>query len=418
MVMTHSNRVVAGLVGTAIAVGAQAMACQAGPSGAVSATGAGTVVQHATGATAQAATIRYWTPARMGAALRAASGQSTGTQSTGGQAGRPADQIRRLIRQVPTPQASRAATVSGSPARRLTGNTAGNGVRWTGQGAVAAAIGKIFFTLGRQDYVCSGALVGGRHPDVVLTAAHCVTSGPGKGAGAQWATNWMFVPGYADGQSPYGEYTARRFLVSPDWTGPGSGREQYDTAFVQVATATLYGAGGPGVSSTAEPPPGLPVAFATDQAAVPFSQTYLFGYPSELPYNGLYLNYCAGRVVAADGSVQTACGMTAGDSGGPWLAGFSPRSGSGTIAAVSTYKVSSNARVLYGAVLGPEARALYQRAVTRTRLKWTVPSLLSGPVGDSFNSVTRAAPPFKHVLALRSGGRARSPYRSARPPNA
>jgi V8-like Glu-specific endopeptidase len=391
MVMTHSNRAVAGLVGAAIAVGAQAIACQAGPSGAAWATGASNVVQHATGATEQAATIRYWTPARMGAALNAASVQSNGG---GGQAARPADQMRRLIRRVPTPQASRTATVSGSSAGPSTGDTEGNGLRWTGQGAVAAAIGKIFFTLGSQDYVCSGALVGGKHPDVVLTAAHCVTSGPGKGAGAQWATNWMFVPGYADGRSPYGEYTARRFLVSPDWTGPESGREQYDTAFVQVATATVYGAAGPGVSGTAEPPPGLPVAFGAEQAAVPFSQTYLFGYPSELPYNGLYLNYCAGRVAAADGSVRTACGMTAGDSGGPWLAGFSPRSGSGTIAAVSTYKVSSNARVLYGAVLGPEARALYQRAVTRTRLKRTVPSLLSGPVGDSFNSATRAGSPF------------------------
>jgi V8-like Glu-specific endopeptidase len=275
--------------------------------------------------------------------------------------------------------------VSGSPAGRSTGNTAGKGVRWTGHGAVAAAIGKIFFTLGSQDYVCSGALVGGKHPDVVLTAAHCVTSGPGKGAGAKWATNWMFIPGYADGRSPYGEYTARRFLVSPDWTGPESGREQYDIAFVQVATATVYGAAGPGVSGTAEPPPGLPVAFAAEQFAVPFSRTYLFGYPSELPYNGLYLNFCAGRVVAADGSVHTACGMTAGDSGGPWLAGFSPRSGSGTIAAVSTYKVASNAGVLYGAVLGPEARALYQRAVR---------------------------------LARQSDGPARSPYRSALLPNA
>ena len=59
--------------------------------------------------------------------------------------------------------------------------------------------------------------------------------------------------------------------------------------------------------------------------------------------------------------------MTAGDSGGPWLAGFGPRSGSGQVTAVTTYKMSGDLAVLYGAVLGPPARALYQRAVRSAR---------------------------------------------------
>ena len=54
--------------------------------------------------------------------------------------------------------------------------------------------------------------------------------------------------------------------------------------------------------------------------------------------------------------------MTAGDSGGPWFAGFRPRSGAGTIVAVSTYKLAGNMRVLYSAMLGPAARTLYQQA--------------------------------------------------------
>jgi hypothetical protein len=111
----------------------------------------------------------------------------------------------------------------------------------------------------------------------------------------------------------------------------------------------------------------LPVKFAGRQGAAPLSRAYVFGYPAELPYSGLDLNYCAGSVVASGGSVRTQCGMTAGDSGGPWLAWFSPRSGSGQVVAVSTYKVSGTPRVLYGAVLGPQARALYGRAVSRAR---------------------------------------------------
>lgn len=343
MGMTLSSRVVAAVAVTLIAVGAQAGAAEA-RGGAVRQPAGSTVVQDATGAAARAAAVRYWTPARMAAALRAADGKPA--------AKRPASRTRQLIRRRP------------AAAPWLSGDTAGAGLRWTHGGAVAAAVGKVFFTLGGEDYVCSGTLVGGKHPDVVLTAAHCVTGGPGKGGATQWATNWMFVPGFADGLLPYGEYTARRFFVSKDWTGPQGGREQYDAAFVQVATATVHGVSGPWVTGTAQPPPGLPVKFAGRQDAAPLSRTYVFGYPAELPYSGLDLNYCAGSVVASGGSVRSACGMTAGDSGGPWLAGFSPRSGSGQVVAVSTYKVSGSPLVLYGAVLGPQARALYERVVS------------------------------------------------------
>lgn len=344
MGMTFSNRIVAAAAGAAIVVGVQALVSREGRAAATSWPAGATVVQDATGSAAQAAAVRYWTQARMAAAAKAQPS-----------AGKLANGERRLVKKAPTPAEP-----------WLTGDTAGQGLRWTHGGAAAAAVGKIFFTLDGDDYVCSGTLVGGKHPDVVLTAAHCVTGGPVRadtapGGRPQWATNWMFVPGFRDGVMPYGEYTARRFFVTPDWTGPG-GSEQYDVAFVQVAAATLYGKSG-----AAEPPPGLPVEFANSQHAVPLDQAYVFGYPAEPPYTGRYANYCAGPVVASGGSAQTPCGMTAGDSGGPWLAGFSPRTGSGAVVAVSTYKVSGNPRVLYGALLGPQARALYERAVSLAR---------------------------------------------------
>ena len=84
-----------------------------------------------------------------------------------------------------------------------------------------------------------------------FSAIAAASGAPGRGRATQWATNWVFVPGFTDGRLPYGEYTARRFFVSKDWTGPRGRREQYDAAFVQVTTATLYG-----VSGAAQPPPG------------------------------------------------------------------------------------------------------------------------------------------------------------------
>lgn len=291
------------------------------------AAGAG-VSQQAVGTAARAAAVRYWTGSRMN---------------------------RDLMRQQPP----------GAPSAWLSGDTRGAGLRWTHGGTVAAAVGRIFFTLGRADYVCSGTLVGGTHPDVVLTAAHCVSDGPGRGPATQWASNWVFVPGFTGGRLPYGEYTARRFLVSPGWTPPG-GTEADDFAFVQV-TAARPGGGSRAAGPQKRVPHGLPVEFGRRQDAAALTRSYVFGYPAEPPYGGLYPVYCAGRVSASRGSVRMPCGMTAGDSGGPWLAGFRPRSGSGQVAAVTTYKMSGDLAVLYGAVLGPRARALYQRAVRSAR---------------------------------------------------
>jgi V8-like Glu-specific endopeptidase len=260
------------------------------------------------------------------------------------------------------PQAATAAaprTRATHQARREpweTGDTAGRGLRLVHGGPTATAIGKIFFTLGDTDFVCSGALVRSKHAYVVLTAAHCVRNGRG-----QWATNWTFVPGYDDGADPYGQYTARRFFVSPRWTGPATGSERYDVAFVQVTPMKQDGARTPRASA----PTGLPIRFAARQTGAAPSLAYVFGYPALPPYSGLYANYCAGRAAASasrPGSVATSCAMTAGDSGGPWLAGFSPRAGTGTVTAVTAYKLSGNLRTLYGTVLGPSARALYLRA--------------------------------------------------------
>jgi V8-like Glu-specific endopeptidase len=303
MKVTRSSRLVALLVGAAVAVGAQALLPQAATAG---------LASRATAAAAR----RPQAHARLASLSRPTAGARVG---------------------------------------RLTGDTAGHGLRLVHGGAVAAAVGKIFFTLGGTDYVCSGALVRSQRGYVVLTAAHCVTNGHG-----QWAVGWTFVPDYSGGAEPYGQFTARRFFVSPRWTGP-TGSERYDVAFVQVTPATPDGSG----SRAAKAPGGLPIGFAASQTAAQSARAYVFGYPALAPYTGLYSDYCAGpSASSADrpGSVRISCAMTAGDSGGPWLTGFSPQTGAGTITAVTAYKLSGDLQTLYGTVLGPSARALYLKA--------------------------------------------------------
>ena len=293
-------------------------------------------------------------------ALMAGAALAVGAQALLPQAPTAAPGARATAAAVSRPPArARLAAVSrpaaGAGVDRLTVDTAGRGLRLMHGGAVAAAVGKIFFTLGATDYTCSGTLVRSRRAYVVLTAAHCVTNGRG-----QWAVDWTFVPGYSGGAEPYGQYTARRFFVSPRWQGPADS-ERYDVAFVQVTPAGLYGQ----KALRPKAPAGLPVTFAASQTAPLEARAYVFGYPALRPYTGLYPNYCAGPAASSatrKGSESIACAMTAGDSGGPWLTGFSPQTGTGTITAVTAYKLSGDLRTLYGPVLGPVARGLYLRA--------------------------------------------------------
>jgi len=56
------------------------------------------------------------------------------------------------------------------------------------------------------------------------------------------------------------------------------------------------------------------------------------------------------------------CGLNAGSSGGPWLSGFDPATGTGTITSISSFKYETDAATLYGPRLGPVAKALFDRA--------------------------------------------------------
>jgi hypothetical protein len=73
------------------------------------------------------------------------------------------------------------------------------------------ASGKVYFTHATdgQDYVCSGAAVGGR---VVLTAGHCVSDGAGH-----FHRNWLFVPAYFRGSAPYDRWPGRTLLTFDAW---------------------------------------------------------------------------------------------------------------------------------------------------------------------------------------------------------
>src|SRR5919204_1033968 len=85
------------------------------------------------------------------------------------------------------------------------------GAAWTAGGAVTTTVGRVFFTYQGRTASCSGDAVTSANRSVVITAGHCV-----KLQGA-WHTNWVFVPGYANGNAPYGTWTAKRTMATPQW---------------------------------------------------------------------------------------------------------------------------------------------------------------------------------------------------------
>ncbi|GAA0955556.1 hypothetical protein [Actinocorallia libanotica] len=219
------------------------------------------------------------------------------------------------------------------------------GALWPG--SALATVGRVFFSMDGQDFLCSAATVRSSNRDLVVTSGHCAKNGSGS-----WAENWVFVPAYRDGGGPHGGFTARRMFVPDQWsTGADDG---YDVAMVVLApSAGRHVADVVGFND---------IAFAQPRGR----QVYTFGYPSYEKYDGRRLAYCSGRP-ADDPYGETKaqglrCDLTQGSSGGPWMSGFDPLTGTGTIVSVSSFKYADEERVMYGPYFGDAVRRLYDRA--------------------------------------------------------
>ncbi|MFI6516303.1 trypsin-like serine peptidase [Spirillospora sp. NPDC050679] len=79
------------------------------------------------------------------------------------------------------------------------------------------SIGALFFNNGRGDHYCTASVVHSYSRRLLLTAAHCIHGGKGKG----YARNVAFVPKYDRGRRPYGTWTARSLTVYRNWQTQG-----------------------------------------------------------------------------------------------------------------------------------------------------------------------------------------------------
>lgn len=200
-------------------------------------------------------------------------------------------------------------------------------------------IGKVFFTMGGFNYVCSGNAVASANGSTVATAGHCVNEGrPGA-----FATKFIFVPAYDNGNEPYGKWTAKALYTTSQWEQKGD--IAFDTGFAvmnPIKGQTLTGVvGGSGLEFGAER--GL--------------QYTAYGYPASAPYNGEQLWSCQGTASNDPKHPEfntqgIPCTMTGGSSGGPWLLS------NGLQNSINSYGYNDS-NVMYGPYWGADIQKTY-----------------------------------------------------------
>ena len=219
--------------------------------------------------------------------------------------------------------------------------------------------GKVFMTIDGANYVCSGTAVDSTTAGVnlVWTAGHCVTDGPGHDA-----TNLIFVPGYYKGQEPNGRWAFTSLDSTPGWEAQGSDRFRYDVGAARVVNSSDQSATFSGTIGTRS------VAFGQRPEG---NRLVSYGYPAAGRFDGSQQYACASPFRLWDGTagldpMQISCDMTGGSSGGGWML---DTNGNGVgdagepLVSVNSYGYYGEKNTMYGPYMpvGGQAQALYDR---------------------------------------------------------
>ncbi|WP_328993824.1 hypothetical protein OG394_05605 [Kribbella sp. NBC_01245] len=268
----------------------------------------------------QADVTAYWTPERMRSAT-------------------PMDQLVRRTGLPSSVDVPKGAATSFAPTAFPNGGSA-----WTGGGAIVKTEGRVFFTYTGRTASCSGTAVTSANKSTVITAGHCV-----KLDGA-FHTNWVFVPAYNNGATPYGTWTAKKTFATPQWVA--SEDINYD-----IGAAAVNSLNGQSLTDVVG---GQGVAFNQARG----QRMYAFGYPAAAPYDGSKLIYCSGTVFNAfiSNGIGMTCNMTGGSSGGGWFLNFSETTGLGTVNSVNSYKINFFPNWMFGPYFGTDAQNVYNAA--------------------------------------------------------
>jgi V8-like Glu-specific endopeptidase len=178
-----------------------------------------------------------------------------------------------------------------------------------------AVNGRLFVRQGDQSGFCSATAIDTPSRRLVLTAGHCVNSGPlGRRGGSAWSHFLEFVPAYSNGTAPFGAFIAHRKSVFALKQWVKTGNPNFDVG----AIVTGPNAEGLNLADAV----GGGAAIATDLSRRQEFQT--FGYPGE----SRSMQGCQSPYVGDDAltypipgppTLAIRCHWAPGASGGGWL---------------------------------------------------------------------------------------------------
>jgi hypothetical protein len=181
--------------------------------------------------------------------------------------------------------------------------------------------GRIFLRQGKLRGFCSGTAINSPTRQLVLTAGHCVNSGPSflspslRRPGI-WSSYLEFVPGFNGGVAPFGAFVARRSAVY----APSQWVKQGNPDFDLGAFLTLPNPEGANVADAV----GGGATIVTDVSRRQVFQS--FGYPGETTH----MQACQSPYIGDDTlsyplpgppTLAIRCRWAPGASGGGWLIG-------------------------------------------------------------------------------------------------
>lgn len=259
--------------------------------------------------------------------------------------------------------------------RPLPADTPDTGATWTHGGAVNKSVGRLFFTFADgYDGSCTATVVNSANRSTVITAAHCLRGVGAPAADDTWRHNLYFVPGYRNGTKPLGGFSVKTMATSSRWDADPGKTTSDDVAVAGYDTGILV------ANPSTE---GRRIAEVTGSQKIEFSNPaedefiHTFGYPKDrlnnpdAKYAGSRMIHCAGPARPGPKAPLLwgeSCDMSHGASGGPHLARFDTRSGTGTVVGVTTTTdelAGGPADTLYATRLGDSARRLYNWAQAR-----------------------------------------------------
>lgn len=239
---------------------------------------------------------------------------------------------------VPTPKS--AGTTPGAAAVSAPPVTAPGRSVVLSAGQQPSQVGAVFTGSLAAGHSCTASVVDSPAGDLIVTAAHCLSSGTAKGS--------TFVPGYRDGTAPFGVWQITDVLEDAAWTGGHD--PDHDVAFAVVQPLD-----GRSLQSVVG-------SYGLDTSGVSSATVQITGYPSSTdePIS------CTGSS-SAFGAAQLrvyCTGYPSGTSGSGWVENYDRSTGTGAIMGViGGYQTGGDtADVSYSTRFGSSTQALYRQA--------------------------------------------------------